>query len=289
MRRGSVLAVLFACCHGAAVADWQLLREIDFRSATSLDPAFWSLETGFQRNRESQYYTPANVTVGQGFLRIEARREQVANAAFREGARDWRHAQRVAQYTSGALLSKEAFQYGRFEFVARSPAGAGVWPAIWLAHESATQYGEIDIYEFVGKHPDTVFAGVHYGRTPNTRDHKSGNVTVPALEGSWRVHALEWTPQRIHVTVDGRTVLDFDPAQAASQGIDPLRQPMRLRINLALGGTWGGPIDDGRLPARFDIASLRIWRWVPGAAGTAAPAPASVAPEPAITTPRWGR
>jgi beta-glucanase (GH16 family) len=267
--------LLLACCMPPeAIADWTLVREEDFRSATVLDAAFWSVETGLHRNKEDQYYTPANLSLGQGFLRLEARREAVPNTAWRPGSRNWRQAEKASRYTSASIFTKQAFHYGRFEVVARSPGGAGTWPAVWLLHESAGVYGEIDIFEAVGKHPDTAFAGVHYGREPNTRQHKSGSLQVPQLEGGWHTHAVEWTPERITVTVDGRTLLEFDPAQAAVPGMDPLRQPMRLRINLALGGTWGGVIDDSRLPARFDIASVRIWRWDGEASG------------PAV---RWGR
>ncbi|MGZ5271867.1 MAG: hypothetical protein ACXWC6_14730, partial [Ramlibacter sp.] len=69
-----------------------------------------------------------------------------------------------------------------------------------------------------------------------------------------------------------------------------------LRINLALGGSWGGPIDEARLPARLDIASVRVWRWAPGPAVMATPvsaAPADLAPGPLSDRPatpvRWGR
>ena len=284
--RAMSLAGLLLACGVApeAMADWKLLREDDFRTATALDASFWAVETGFHRNQEDQYYTAANVTPGQGFLRFEARREAVPNAAYRAGASNWRHARKAARYTSGSIYTKQAFQYGRFEVVARSPAGAGTWPAVWLLHESAGLYGEIDIYEAVGKHPDTAFAGVHYGREPNTRQHRSGSVQVPGLSAGWHTHAVEWTPRRITVTVDGVTVLEFDPSLAAGAGIDPLRQPMRLRINLALGGTWGGVIDDERLPARFDIASVRIWRWEPDA-GTKTNTDVD-ATAPAV---RWGR
>ena len=297
-------AAAAACCFllaaagtEPALAEWALQHEIDLRAGQPLDPAFWSLETGLLRNQESQYYTPANVRVEPGFLRIEARREQVPNAAYRPGATGWRHRLPVAQYTSGSLVSKPAFRYGRFEIVARSPGGAGVWPAIWLLHESAGQYGEIDILESVGKHPDTAFVGVHYGREPNTRQHRNANRQLPGFEGSWHTHSVEWTPERITLSLDGTPVMVFDPRQAAVGGNDPLRQPMHLRINLALGGTWGGAIDDSRLPARLDIASIRIWRWDASAAASTAPAasatpaasaPAAVADAP-LPVPRWGR
>jgi beta-glucanase (GH16 family) len=291
------LAAILLLPASAAMADWKLQHHIDFAGARALDAAFWSVETGFLRNQESQYYTPANVSIEPGFLRIEARREQVPNAAYRGGARGWRNKARHAHYTSGSLGSKPAFLYGRFEIVARSPGGAGVWPAIWLLHESAGQYGEIDIHESVGKHPDTAFAGVHYGRTPNTREHRNASRVVPGFEGSWRTHVVEWTPERIVVSLDGQPLMQFDPRTAAGDGIDPLRRPMRLRINLALGGTWGGPVDDSRLPARLDIASIRIWSWQPGQGEEPAPpvlpAQAAQAPQAASdvppATPRWGR
>ncbi|HSV82796.1 MAG TPA: glycoside hydrolase family 16 protein [Ramlibacter sp.] len=270
------------------MADWKLEHEQDFTRAGALDADFWSVETGFFRNREDQYYTPANLAVVGGKLRIEARKEQVPNAAYRPDARGWRSEKRLAQYTSGSIASKRSFHYGRVEVVARSPSGAGVWPAIWLVHESEGQYGEIDIFEAVGKHPDTAFAGVHYGRDPLTRQHRSAHRVVPGFEGSWRVHTVEWTPQRIVVFLDGRPLLAFDPAEAERNGADPLRRPMRLRINLALGGSWGGPIDDRLLPARFDIASVRIWSWAPGS-GAPVAAPRLPADEPAAPAPRWGR
>ncbi|HEX2547491.1 MAG TPA: family 16 glycosylhydrolase, partial [Ramlibacter sp.] len=144
MRRGMWALLLLP---GAAMADWQLAHDIDFGKADALDPAFWSVETGFQRNQEKQYYTPSNLRVGGGFLRIEGRRERVPNAAYKPGARGWRFAQPSAEYTSGSISSKPQFLHGRFEIRARSPGGKGVWPAIWLVHESAQQYGEIDIHE----------------------------------------------------------------------------------------------------------------------------------------------
>ncbi|MBA2964421.1 MULTISPECIES: glycoside hydrolase family 16 protein [Ramlibacter] len=311
--RGPVM-LLAALAAGPAVADWTLEHESSFASGRGIDPAYWRLETGFLRNREDQYYSDANAQVQGGVLRLEARREEVPNAQWKAGSRDWRVARRSSTYTSASLLARKPLQYGRVEVVARTPSGAGVWPAIWLLHEGERLYGEIDVFEAVGKHPDTVFAGVHHGREPRTRQHRNDSRVVPGFEGSWHTHTLEWTPGRIRVALDGQPWFSFDPQAARlPDGADPLRQPMRLRINLALGGSWGGPIDDSRLPARFDIASIRIWRWTPGA-GDALPAPAAVpaaatvdggaaasaaapAPAPAPTpgpaagsgTMRWGR
>jgi beta-glucanase (GH16 family) len=286
-RNLGLIAAALACA-GAMAADFRLVHEEDFRLAKALDTAFWQLETGFVRNREEQLYTPGNVAVADGALRIEARREDVANPQWRAGSTDWRASRRVARYTSASIVAREPLHYGRVEVVARTPSGAGVWPAIWLVHEAQGLYGEIDLFEAVGKHPDTVFAGVHYGRDPRTRKHRNDSRVVPGFEGSWHTHALEWTPDRIAISLDGQPWFAFDPREAVlPDGGDPLRAPMRLRINLALGGSWGGPIDDARLPARLDVRSVRVWKWAPGHA-TAPSHPAAVEDRPAPPM-RWGR
>ena len=290
-RLPSALALLL-WLPAACMADWQLAHEEDFARAQVLDAGFWRFETGFVRNGEDQYYTDRNAALEAGVLRLQARREAVPNAQWRAGSRDWRLRNKVSAYTSASLVAREPLQYGRIEVVARTPSGAGVWPAIWLVHEGEGVYGEIDVFEAVGKHPDTVFAGVHYGRTPRTRQHRNDSRVVPGFEGSWHTHTLEWTPQEIRIGLDGQTWFRFDPDQARlADGTDPLRQPMRLRINLALGGSWGGPIDDTRLPAQFDIAAVRVWRWLPAQADAPAAPASAPAAAPAQADPhlRWGR
>lgn len=271
-----------------AMAEWTLWHEEDFSRRNNLDAAFWRSEQGFVRNREAQYYRAANATVEAGALVLEARREAVPNAAYQPGSRDWRFSRQKSAYTSAALVSRDPLHFGRLEVVARSPAGAGTWPAIWLLHEGDGIYGEIDVFEAVGKHPDLVFSAVHYGREARTRRHRNASLQVPAVAGAWHTHTLEWTPERIRTFFNGQLVFSFDPAQAAEGGVDPLRQPMHVHLNLALGGSWGGDIDDGRLPARFEIASIRIWRWTPGASGQAQDALPKPLEIPGAV-PRWGR
>ena len=285
----ALAALCLAASPGTALAEWVLDHEEVFAGRGELDRTYWDFERGHIRNREEQYYQERNVFVEGGVLVFEARREQVANAAWKAGSRDWRTSRRTAAYTSGAIVSRRPLHYARVEVVARSPSGAGVWPAIWLVHEGAV-YGEIDMFEAVGKHPDTVFAAVHHGRHARTRKHNNASLPVPGFEGSWRTHSLEWTPDRIQVQLDGRTFFTFAPSEAVRDGMDPLRQPMHLHLNLALGGSWGGPVDDSRLPARFEVASIRVWRW----SGRGNPAPAASG-EPAArqsppdSIPRWGR
>jgi len=243
------------------MTEWKLEHEENFAHARALNQDFWNTETGFIRNREKQYYAADNVKVVDGVLRIEARRERLLNAAHVPGSSAQRTSRRQAAYTSGAIVSRQEMLYGRVEVVACAPSGAGVWPAIWLLHESMGQYGEIDLFEAVGKHPALAFTTIHFGRNALSRRKRSANRHIPGFEKSWHTHSLEWTSERIVIAVDGEPLLSMNPEEARNGMNDPLRQPMRLRINLALGGNWGGPINDAALPAHFDIASIKVWQW----------------------------
>ena len=41
---------------------------------------------------------------------------------------------------------------------------------------------------------------------------------------------------------------------------NPFRKPQYLILNLALGGSWGGPMDDSVLPQQFQIDYVRYYR-----------------------------
>ena len=91
-----------------ASAEWQLVWSDEF-DGSALDSGNWEVQTGDGSqygltrwgNDELQWYTPDNLVVEDGILRVEARSEQ-AQAGF--------------PYTSGrecSSLGKLDFQYGR--------------------------------------------------------------------------------------------------------------------------------------------------------------------------------
>ena len=47
------------------------------------------------------------------------------------------------------------------------------------------------------------------------------------------------------------------PGQGAA---NPFRPPQSLILNFALGGDWGGPIDDSVLPQKFLIDYVRVYQ-----------------------------
>jgi len=230
------------------------------------DPAKWGYEEGYIRNNESQYYTKArkeNARIENGLLIIEARKENYVYVNSVD------HESLPARYTSAALetTGKADWQYGRIEVKARLPAGKGVWPAIWTLGSNINQVGwprcgEIDIMELVGKLQGIIHGTLHYFIDGK---HKSsgGQVTIDHPDTTFHVYAAEWTPDRIDLFVDDKKYVSFDVNQATTNGENPFHQPHFLILNLALGGTWGGPIDDSIFPQRMTIAYVRVYQKQP--------------------------
>jgi peptidoglycan/LPS O-acetylase OafA/YrhL/beta-glucanase (GH16 family) len=252
---GSLLLARSAPAATGAGETPRLLHEEDFSRGTPLDDDFWTYETGFVRNHEEQYYRASNVFVRDGALVLEGRVEEVENTAFDPASSDWRRSKPRADLTSGSIVTRRPLRHGAIEIVARAPSGAGTWPAIWMLGEDGRPYREIDILEAVGQQPDLVFTSAHSGPSLDRVTNWSAKTKVEGLSARSHLYRLEWTAERVAVSIDGRTVLTVDPSGAG----EALRRPMNLRINLALGGEWGGEIDRSALPTRFEIESIRIF------------------------------
>jgi len=259
LRAAALAAAVLALFAGEAAAGDRLIHSEDFSNARTCDSTFWTAESGFFRNKEAQYYQPANVSVDGGALVLEGRRQRVSNAAYDANGPDWRTTTKSADYTSGSIVSKQAFTYGVFEIVARLPQGAGTWPAIWTVDELSGPYREIDLVEAVGSKPGKVSSTVYAGRDIESVAHWGAETPMPDLAAAFHLYRLEWRRDIVAVSIDGRQVLRVNPQDAHKDGVDPLRESMHLRINLALGGSWGGRIDDAALPARVEVKSIKIW------------------------------
>ena len=223
--------------------DYQLVWSDEF-NGTTLDETVWGYNTGGGGwgNKELQYYTnrPENVRVEDGFLKIEARKEEYNDN----------------QYTSGRILSKgkKTFAYGRFEARIKFPGGKGTWPAYWMMGNSGgwPACGEIDIMEHVGSIPKRASFALH---TPAKNGTKGNNWAKTvffdySLADDFHVYAVEWAQEE----KDGKDVIRFyvDGVQYAEQWesvIDdpqtwPFNKPHFIIFNVAVGGNMGGTVDD---------------------------------------------
>ena len=260
LARALIFLLLFASA--APAAEWKLVWSDEFNTPGPPDKTKWDYEEGFERNRELQYYTRGrleNARVENGLLVIEGRKESYTPPGGR--------APRPVGYTSASLITlhRAAFRYGRVEMRAKLPAGEGVWPAFWAMGTNRTDRGwpvcgEIDIMEFIGREPDHVHGTVHFA-APGGAGHRSngGKLRVERPFDDFHVYAVEWRADRIDFFFDDRKYHTFPIDEAGAGPDNPFRKPHYLLVNLALGGTWGGKMDDSILPQRYLIDYIRVY------------------------------
>jgi beta-glucanase (GH16 family) len=243
---------------------WKLVWHDEF-SGKKLDPKKWNVllrETS--KHNELQYYLPNEAYLEQGCLRLRSRVRDYGSKHYTSGRVD----------TSG----KFAPTYGRFEIRARLPAGKGLWPAHWLypqnrdwkmeylmaeavelgkerlIPEERPWYSEIDIMEFLGHEPTTVYGTLHYYSFEGQKRTSSATWRADAdFSKDFHVYALEWEPDKIRWFIDGQ------PIHATTNGIP--HTPHYLILNTAVGGAWpGNPDATTSFPQFHDIDYVRVYQ-----------------------------
>ncbi len=144
MKFSFIIACVFILAKSAAQCP-RLVWSDEFNGPT-LDLNKWSFQTGDGcdmnlcgwGNNELEYYTNStdNISVNNGLLSINARRQTINNR----------------NYTSGKILTKNKFdfKYGYIEARMKLPTGKGMWPAFWMlptdnVYGAWPTSGELDI------------------------------------------------------------------------------------------------------------------------------------------------
>ncbi len=201
----------------------------EFDGSGPPDPAKWSydLGAGGWGNREVQTYTnsTANSRQENGKLIINA---------LKYGS----------NWTSARLLTnnKFEFKYGRVVFRAKLPVGSGTWPALWMLGENFGTVGwpacgEIDVMEFVGKHPGQVQSALH---TPSSHGNtvNFGKKLVPTCSSEFHDYQVSWNYQRIEFRVDSLLIYAYSPS-VRNTSTWPFDKPFFIIMNMAMGGNMG--------------------------------------------------
>jgi beta-glucanase (GH16 family) len=202
-----------------------------------------------------EYYTagrPENCRVENGTLVLEAHND------------NWQG----HQYTSARIrtAAKGDWLYGRFEVRAKLPYGGGTWPAIWMM-PTDNEYGdwpgsgEIDIMEHVGHDPGVIHFSTHcltyYWRIGT---EKTATTRVDDFADAFHVYAMEWGPDTIRGYLD--TLLYFTNLNEHSGWQAwPFDKRFHFILNIALGGDWGGVIDNSIFPQRMVIDYVKAFAW----------------------------
>ena len=250
----SLCCLLFVLNTSAQV--WELVWSDEF-DGTSLNTDNWTAVvagTGFG-NQEKQYYTnrPENLRVEDGKLIITALLED-----YSVGQSSWK-------YTSARITSsnKRDFTYGKIEARLKLPTGLGTWPAFWtLGYGSWPTAGEIDIMEYVGRKPDEIQCNVHT-KDYNGMNGKNKGMTksVPNAADEFHTYAIEWDKDKIKFFFDGEHYWSFS-ALTVNEINYPFTKAQYIILNLAIGGTMGGAIDDSIFPQEYIVDYVRVYKEV---------------------------
>ena len=236
-------------------SEYQLVWSDEF-NGSSLDESSWTIQTGGGGwgNQEAQHYTdrPENIRVEGGNLVIEGRKESYGGN----------------EYTSARIMSKgkREFCYGKLEARISLPAGQGTWPAFWTLGNRGNwpNCGEIDIMEHTGSVPNRIFGTLHTVKDRSGSRSSRAYTGIQNIENNFHVYGVEWTQEE----KSGKDVIrfyidDVVYSEQVEEVIDdddywPFNRPNYFIINLALGGTLGGNIND----AIFDNPLLMYVDWV---------------------------
>jgi beta-glucanase (GH16 family) len=226
---------------------------------TTLNTSDWTFETGTGSNgwgnNELQYYKKENTTVADGYLTIEARREDFGGKS----------------YTSSRLITKEKqeFQYGRIDIRAVLPKGQGIWPALWMLGGNIEtvgwpKSGETDIMEMIGGtgNDNTVYGTLHWdnnGSYACTCDqNNSYSLTGKIFAEEFHVFSIIWDSNSIQWFVDDNL---FKTVDISVSGLSEFHQKFFFIFNVAVGGNWpGSPDATTSFPQQMVVDYIRVFQ-----------------------------
>jgi beta-glucanase (GH16 family) len=246
---------------------YKLVWADEFEKDGAPDSAKWRSETGFERNKELQWYQAENSRCEGGFLIIEGRREQVTNPDFKKGSADWKKNRRHAEYTSGSLVThgENAWSFGRYEVRARFKALPGLWPAIWTTGRGRWPHGgEIDLMEFYDEKilANFVWAGKGGRDHWNASHHPISKFNKETWDEKFHLWVMKWNQEKISIYLNGKLLNTLPVKTAINEDgprINPFLSPHHFRLNLAIGGAGGDPsLTD--FPQRYEVDYVRIYQ-----------------------------
>ena len=124
--------------------------------------------------------------------------------------------------------------------------------------------------EHSGNDPGRILFSLHSQR----HNHKQGTQVsrshvLPEVMEGFHTYCMEWDREGFRFLVDGTLLDSFERKPGSGEEEWPFDQPFHLVINLALGGSMGGALDESSLPQTLEIDEIRVYqrRQADGAAG----------------------
>lgn len=148
----------------------------------------------------------------------------------------------TARMLTGAVesLGKFAFCYGKVEVRMKTNLLQGNFPAVWLKPVDQTsdpRYGEIDIVEMFGNRKQSHHT-IHTHQTYTLKTRKPTEFIRKINVSRWHVYGMEWTPDYVVWTVDGKVVGRYQKSNLSEDLRDgqwTFDREYYLRLNQSVG------------------------------------------------------
>lgn len=233
---------------------WNLVWHDEF-DGPDLNRENWTFDKGGSGwgNAEWEAYTdePENVRIENEMLVIEAREDPSLPSG--------------RPYSSARIKTQglHSWKYGRIEARIKLPYGQGIWPAFWMLgadNKGWPASGEIDILEFIGKTPDTIYTTVHApGYSGASGVGSSLNVPAGTLKDDFHIYAIEWQENEIRWLFDDQVFFKLTPADVPAEWI--FDHEFFIIMNVAVGGRWPGYPDDTTVfPQYMQVDYVRVYQ-----------------------------
>ncbi|MGA2007499.1 MAG: glycoside hydrolase family 16 protein [Solirubrobacteraceae bacterium] len=229
----------------------ELVKDYVFTGSTL--PAGWSASPSDNHGFGATLFRPSRVTMTGS---------SVALSATKLGGRAY-------PYQSGWISTEGTFSmsYGMVDFLAKMPAGQGLWSGLWLDQpDHSNPWGEIDVQEMLLGNTDTVYGSLHnWAPAPEWSELQS---TVMADDASAGFHDYQviWQPGLITWAIDDVAYAQYTEAQAAAAGQpwpfeDGTGYFLIADLAVAADWEWGGPPNSSTVfPATMLLRSVKVWQ-----------------------------
>ncbi|MCQ2096426.1 MAG: family 16 glycosylhydrolase [Fibrobacter sp.] len=176
-------------------------------------------------------------------------------------------------YSGAELYSNEEWLYGKYEARMYMGAISGTVSSMFLYNNGSEiadgrPWVEIDI-EILGKNPGSFQSNIITGKAGAQNTSEKHHTVSPAANASFHTYGIEWTPDYVRWTLDGKEVRKATKGSQIVNGQDQvaaLNKPQGIRFNLWSheDAGWVGAWDDSKLPVFQFINWVKRYKYTPG-------------------------
>lgn len=175
-------------------------------------------------------------------------------------------------YSGAELYSLDEWMYGKYEARMMMGATSGTVSSMFLYHNGsetgAGPWSEIDI-EILGKSPGSFQSNIITGTASKQIRSEEHHSVSPKATQAFHTYGLEWTPNYVRWTLDGKVVRETRKDNDNKNQINDLansNQKQGIRFNLWASESqdWVGPWNENNLPVFQFINWVKKYNYTPG-------------------------